>query len=141
MSATDKNKELMRRFYEEVFNQHDVDAIDEFIANDAVSHASPPDVPKGIEGAKLFFSMYFAAFPDLKITAEDMIAEGDKVATRYTMTGTHKGEFMGIAATGKQVTVTGIEITRIAEGKLVEHWEASDQMGMMQQLGVIPSPE
>ena len=131
-SATDKNKALVDRFYEEVFNQHNVDAAGEFIATDAVSHASPPGAPGGLEGAKQMFTMFFATFPDLKVTAKDMIAEGDKVAIRYTMTGTHKGDFMGIAATGKTVTITGIEIVRVAEGKVVEHWDASD---MMQQLG------
>lgn len=140
MTQTDKNKEMVKSFYEEVFNQHNAQNAEKFIAKDAVSHASPPEAPKGLEGAKQLFGMYFLAFPDMKITVEDMIAEGDKVVSRYTMTGTHKGEFMGIAATNKKFTTTGIEILRIADGKFVEHWAASDDLGMMQQLGVIPMP-
>ena len=82
--------------------------------------------------------MVRSAFPDMQATIEDMIAEGDKVAVRYTGTGTHKGELMGIPATGKQIAVTGIEIIRIAGGKMVERWEAFDNLSFMQQLGVIP---
>jgi len=140
MTTQSQNKELLRNFYSEAFNKHNVDAVGQFIATNVVSHSNPPEA-QGLEGVKQLLSMYFAAFPDLKVTIEDMIAEGDKVVARFTMTGTHKGEFMGIAATGKKVTVTGIEILRIAEGKLVEHWEAFDELGMMQQLGTIPSPE
>jgi predicted ester cyclase len=80
------------------------------------------------------------AFPDLRFTAEDIIAEGDKVAARYTMRGTHQGEFMGVAPTGNRIEVTGIDIVRFEGGKMVEHWANSDELGMMQQLGVIPAP-
>ena len=135
-----ENKELLRNFYEEVFNQHNVDAAAKFIAKDAVSHRGLPGMPKGLERAKQRLSMYFAAFPDIKITVEDMVAEGDKVVARYTMSGTHKGGLMGIAATGKKVSITGIEIIRVSAGKLVEHWGASDGLGMMRQVGAIPSP-
>lgn len=84
--------------------------------------------------------MIRAAFPDLHVTVEDMVAEGDKVVARVTMSGTHKGEFMGIAPTGKQITVGIIEILRIAGGKVVEHWNVVDSLGMMQQLGAVPAP-
>jgi predicted ester cyclase len=84
--------------------------------------------------------MFLSAFPDTKMTIEDQLAEGDKVTTRWTATGTHTGELMGIPATGKAVTVTGFDITRYSGGKSVEHWGQFDQMGMMQQLGVIPTP-
>ena len=133
-------KEKTRRFYEEVFNQHNADAADEFIATDAVSHATPPGMPNGLEGAKQLFRMYFVAFPDLHFSVENIIAEGDKVVARYTMSGTHKGELMGIPATGKTIAITGIDILRIAEDKIIEHWGISDELGMMQQLGVIPAP-
>jgi steroid delta-isomerase-like uncharacterized protein len=85
-------------------------------------------------------TMYRSAFPDMRVTIEDLVAEGDKVAARWSVTGTHRGELMGIPATGKRVTVTGIEINRFAGGKLVEHWESFDQLSMMQQLGVVPAP-
>jgi hypothetical protein len=86
------------------------------------------------------FSSLHAAFPDLHIDVEDMIAEGDKVVARVTASGTHQGEFMGIAPTGNRVEFSAIDIARIAEGKIVEHWSNSDQLGMMQQLGVMERP-
>ena len=85
--------------------------------------------------------MFLSAFPDTQMTVEDELADGDKVATRWTATGTHTGELMGIPPTGKQVTVTGMDINRLVGGKIVEHWGEFDQMGMMQQLGVVPAPE
>lgn len=88
----------------------------------------------------MFTGMFMSAFPDTKMTVEQQIAEGDKVVTRWKAQGTHKGELMGIPPTGKQVTVTGISIERIVGGMIVESWEEFDQMGMMQQLGVIPAP-
>ncbi len=97
-------------------------------------------MPPGLDGTKQALTMWRAAFPDLTVTAEEMIAEGDKVAVRTVVRGTNSGEFMGMPATGKQVTMTGIEILRIADGKVVERWGELDMMGMMQQLGVIPPP-
>lgn len=93
-----------------------------------------------MEGTKAFTGMYRSAFPDTKMTIDLQIAEGDKVTTRWTAHGTHKGELMGIPATGKQVTITGVGIDRIAGGRIVETWGEFDLMGMMQQLGVVPSP-
>ncbi len=84
--------------------------------------------------------MFRAAFPDLNITIDDQVSEGDKVVTRYTFRGTHKGDLMGIAPTGKQVTTIGISIERFVDGKVVERWEVFDQLGMMTQLGVVPPP-
>ena len=137
---TEENKALMHRFYEEISNGN-LAVVDELIAADVVEHS--PFVPgqaPGRQGTKELFTMIRAAFPDLRITVEDMVAEGDKVATRGTMSGTHKGEFMGIAPTGKQVTVGMIEILRIAGGKMVEHWHVVDSLGMMQQLGAVLEP-
>ena len=133
---SEENKALIRRFYEEVWNDKNLEAIDELVATDSVDH----DLPPGREGAKAFISMYLSAFPDTKMTIEDLLAEGDKVVTRWSATGTHTGELMGIPATGKQVTVTGLDINRYSGGKSVEHWGEFDQMGMMQQLGVVPGP-
>jgi predicted ester cyclase len=136
--STEDNKAIVRRFYEEVLNQKKRAAIEEFIDPNQVDHAAPPGISGGIEGAKQGIAMYLTAFPDLHFTVEDMIAEGDKVVSRFTVSGTHQGEFMGIPPTGKQVTATGIEIIRIAGSKFVEHWMELDALGLLQQLGVIP---
>ena len=137
--ATEENKALVRHFYEEVFNNKNQAGIDAFVAPNGIDHDLPPGLPGGIEGTKLFIGMYLAAFPDLHITIEDQVAEGDKVTTRWTTRGTHQGELMGIPPTNKQVTVTGIDINRIEGGKSVEHWLNIDTLGMLQQLGVIPT--
>jgi steroid delta-isomerase-like uncharacterized protein len=137
--STEDNKALMHRFFEEVFNQKNMAAIDEFITPNHVDHTLPPFLPTTPEGTKRAISMYLAAFPDLHLTIEDMIAEGDKVVTRFTSRGTQKRAFMAIPPTGKQVTVSSIVIARIADGKIVEQWGLDDQMGMLQQLGVIPA--
>jgi len=94
---------------------------------------------QGLEAYQQFFSMYFAAFPDAGVTIEDLIAEGDTVVVRQTFRGTHTGDLMGIPPTGKQVSGTGIQITRIANGKAVEQWFNGDDLGLMQQLGVVAS--
>lgn len=101
----------------------------------------PPELPPGPGGAKIWFNTAVSAFPDFHITPEDVIAEGERVVTHFTFSGTHDGKFMGIPATGKQFSITGIAIVRIADGKLVEWWENADVMGLMQQLGVLPTPE
>ena len=139
MSAED-NKAIIRRFYEEVFNQKKRAAIEEFVDSKGIDHALPPGLPAGIEGTKQFITMYLTAFPDLHFTVEDMIAEGDKVVARLTTRGTQQGAFMGIPPTGKQATITAIDINRIVGGKSVEHWLNMDTLGLLQQLGVIPAP-
>jgi steroid delta-isomerase-like uncharacterized protein len=137
---SEENKALQRRQTEEVFNKHNPDAVDEFFAPDYVSHNAPPGMPNDREGLKALVAMYVGAFPDLKVTSDFQLAEGDKVVMRWTARGTHTGELMGIPATGKRIEMTGISIQRIAGGKIVEEWDESDQMGMMQQLGVVPPP-
>ncbi len=136
----EENKALVRRLYEEVLNKGNLGVIDELCSADVVDHSAPPGIPSGIEGVKQMMAMYRAVFPDMHVTIEDLIAEGDKVVSRYTLRGTQKGNFMGIAPTGKQVTLTGIAIDHRVDGKVVEHWENFDQLGMMQQLGVSPPP-
>jgi steroid delta-isomerase-like uncharacterized protein len=116
------------------------DALAEVYAEDVVLHEPDEDV-RGIEGLKQFVSMIRSAIPDLRITLEDDIAEGDKVVSRWSAQGTHQGELMGIAPTSNQVLITGITIHRIEEGKIVEEWENWDALGLMQQIGAIPSPE
>ena len=132
--STEENKALVRRWFEEVVNKGNLDVLDEICAP---TYVEAGDVV-GPEGPKQYFTEIRTASPDFHITVEDMIAEGDKVAVRWTFRGTHKGEYMGIAPTGKQVTVTGITIWCIADGKFVESWENKDDLGLMQQLGVIP---
>jgi steroid delta-isomerase-like uncharacterized protein len=137
--STEENKALMRRFLDEVFNKKSMAAIDEFITPNHVDHTLPAFLPSTPEGTKRAIGMYLKAFPDLHVTVEDMIEEGDKVVTRLTSRGTQKRAFMGIPPTGKQVTVSSIVIARVADGKIVEQWGLDDQMGMLQQLGVIPA--
>ena len=138
--STEVNKASMRRFYEEAFNKKNRAAIDEFIDPTQVDHAAPPGTPGGLEGARQTVTMYLTAFPDLYFMVEDFIAEGDKVVARLTVRGTQQGVFMGIPPTGKHVTVTAIDINRMASGKSVEHWLNMDTLGLLQQLGVIPAP-
>ncbi|MFQ5901607.1 MAG: ester cyclase [Thermodesulfobacteriota bacterium] len=139
--SVEENKAIMRRWYEEVLNKGNLAVVDELIATDCVDHNPlAPELPAGLEGVKQGFTMFRTAFPDVRVTVEDMIAEGDKVVSRLTLRGTHKGEFMGIAPAGKQVTVASIDIVRIAGGKMVEHWDVIDELSMMQQLGVVPPP-
>src|SRR5712691_9453084 len=138
--STETNKASVRRFYDEVINKKNRAAIDEFIDPNYIDHAAPPGTPGGIAGAKQTISMYLTAFPDLHFTVEDIITEGDKVVARLTARGTQQGAFMGIPPTGKQATVTAIDINRYAGGKSVEHWLNMDTLGLLQQLGVIPAP-
>jgi steroid delta-isomerase-like uncharacterized protein len=137
---SEANKALQRRQLEEVFNKHNPGAVDQFFAPDYVNHNALPGMPNDREGVKAFAALYLGAFPDLKITSDFQVAEGDIVVMRWTATGTHTGELMGIPATGKQIKATGISISRVAGGKIVEDWSESDQMGLMQQLGVVPAP-
>ena len=136
--STEENKAVLRRVAEEIFNKGDLAVVDEVIAPNYVYHGSGGQEYKSPEGFKQIVTMFRTAFPDLHMTVEDMVAEGDKVAQRITIRGTHKGELMGIAPTGKQVTDTGIIIVRFAGGKEVEAWGITDLLGMMQQMGVAP---
>ncbi|HYP40332.1 MAG TPA: ester cyclase [Chloroflexia bacterium] len=138
--ASEQHKELYRRFIEECFTGGNLALVDEIIIADAVDHQAPPGAAQGVEGVKQVISMFRAAFPDLQVTVDQMIAEGDTLAGRFTMSGTHQGEFMGIPPTGKRMEITGIDVVRFENGKMVEHWGNSDDLGMMQQLGLIPMP-
>ena len=139
---TETNKAVSRRFLEEVFGKGKLNVLDEIIASDHVNSGpgTPPGLPTGPEGSKQLVTMYRNAIPDVHFTIDDQIAEGDKVWTRWTGHGTYTGELFGIPATGKSATVTGIGVDRIVNGKIVESWGIFDQFGMMQQLGVIPTP-
>ncbi len=137
MSAEEK-KAIVRRLFEELWNQGKLDVADEIFATDYIFHEPVAGEVRGPEGFKQFVSMYRIAFPDLQFRIEDQIAEGDKIVTRWIATGTHKGELMGISPTSVQVTVTGIGIARTDGGKIVEFWDNYDALGMLQQLGVVP---
>ena len=116
------------------------DALQEVYADAIVMHEPDEDV-RGIEGLTQFVSMIRSALPDLRITFEDDIAEGNKVVSRWSAQGTHQGELMGVAPTGNEVAITGITIHRIEDAKIVEEWENWDALGLMQQIGAVPSPE
>jgi steroid delta-isomerase-like uncharacterized protein len=142
MNTSDENKDISRRADEELFNRGNLSIADElfasnFVYHDPVSH----EEWRGPESVKSYATMLRVAFPDLHQTIEEQIAEGDKVAYRWTARGTHQGEFMGIAPTGNRVEMTGISIARLIDGKLEEIWENYDALGMMQQLGIVPSSE
>ena len=135
---SEANKALIRRLVEEVQNQHNVAAMDEFLAPSFVNYDIVAGLPDTLEGSKQLHRMLFAAFPDLKMTIHDQAAEGDKVWTRKTATGTRQGELFGIPATGKQVSWKIIDIMTIRHGKVTEHWVVADVMSLMQQLGAVP---
>jgi steroid delta-isomerase-like uncharacterized protein len=137
---SEENKAVVRRLIEEVWNKGNFEVADEILAPDFVANSVPPGIPPDGEGFKQFIGMYRAAFPDVHLHIEDQIAEGDMVVTRFTAHGTHQGELMGIPPTNKQITVTGIGISRIVEGRSREEWNNYDQYGMLVQLGVIPAP-
>lgn len=142
MNTSEENKAISRRADEEFFNQGNLDAAGEIFASNFVFH-DPANGEEwhGPENVKRYAAMLRVAFPDLHQTIKEQIVEGDKVAYRWTARGTHQGELMGIAPTGRRVTLTGIAIARLVDGKIEEIWENYDALGMMQQLGVIPSPE
>jgi len=131
-----QNKSICRRVFEEGFNKGDMAFADQIVAQNHVSHDpnEPPNNPQGPAGIKEIIRMYRAAFPDLRITIDEQIAEGDRVVTRWTSRGTHKGQLMDLAPTGKTATVVGMSIDRIENGKIVESWVNWDLAGLMQQL-------
>jgi steroid delta-isomerase-like uncharacterized protein len=140
---SEENKAILRRVTDEVFGQGNLDLVDELFAADYVLH--DPGIPGGeLRGPEDFkqrwVSMFRTAYPDLQLSVEDQIAEGDKVVARYTGRGTHQGELMGIPPTGNEVSVGGIIISRVSGGRVEEEWNSFDALGMMQQLGVIPPP-
>ncbi|MDP8901548.1 MAG: ester cyclase [Actinomycetota bacterium] len=140
-AMSEENKALARRWFEELFNAQNLDVADEITAQDSVNHDPLlTGLPSGPEGSKHVVNLYHGAFPDAQITVEDAIAEGDKVVTRWTGRGTHQGEFMGVAPSGNRVEVAGITINRVSGGKIAETWNIYDALGMMQQIGAMPSP-
>jgi predicted ester cyclase len=139
MSA-EENKATVHRLVEEILNKGDLDALDQYIAEEAVEHSLPPGLPPNREGFKMFFSGFRAAFPDLHYHIQDEIAEGDKVMQRVIGHGTMQGEFQGMAPTGKEGKWSEMHLVRMAGGKIVEHWATVDQLGMMVAVGLMPPP-
>jgi steroid delta-isomerase-like uncharacterized protein len=138
--VSEENKALVQRFVEEAFNRGNLDVADEIYAPGFVSHESDGPVERSPEYVKQFVGTYRGAFPNGHTTVEDYIAEGDRVAYRWTFRGTHRGELMGIPPTGEQVAITGITVDRISGGKIGEEWNNFDRLGMLQQLGAAPAP-
>lgn len=135
---SEQNKTSVRRLFEEVWNKGLVPVADELFAPSYTHHdSSTPDVGRGPEGEKKRVTLYRNAFPDIRLTIEDIIAEGETVVARWSCRGTHKGDLNGIAPTGKQVNITGVSIARFTNGKMFEGFVNWDALGLMQQLGVV----
>jgi predicted ester cyclase len=137
--STVQNKIIARRYFEDMWNKGDVAVSDELITADIVGHVSGTTL-HGIETLKQRLSTLYAIYSEPRFTIEDQMAEGDKVLTRWTFRGKHTGETMGAAPTGKQVTVTGMNLFRLTGGKITEIWLNADDLGELQQLGIIPVP-
>jgi steroid delta-isomerase-like uncharacterized protein len=141
MSVETLNKSIARRFVDEVFNKGNLSAYDELVADDYVNHNPPiAGIPGTKEGFKQAVILTRHAFPDVRVEIEDMLAEGDRVTFRDTTGATHKGNFGPIAATGKKLVWTEMHFFRVSGGKIVEHWANFDQLGILTQMGVVPSP-
>ncbi len=139
MSA-EQNKTVIQRWFDEFINKNNVALADELIDPNYVNHFLPTDAGKGPQAEKQIMDMFFSAFPDLQGNIEDLFAEGDKVAARIIWRGANSGSFMGMPSTGKQVAFASNNIFRVANGKITENWPQVDIMGLMQQLGAIPTP-
>ena len=138
--SIEQNKTLVQKWVDRI-NSKDLEGALTHLGPNYVEHSALPGMPAGVEAVRAFFSMLFAGFPDAHATILDTIAEGDKVVLRASTEGTHTGSFMGIPPTGKHAKWSFIDISRIADGKIVEHWNETDQMSLMQQLGLVPPPQ
>jgi steroid delta-isomerase-like uncharacterized protein len=134
---SEQNKTLARRWFEDLFSRGNLDVANEILSAEFVDHLTHED-ERGLEELKAYVTIYRAAFPDIQDTLEQIVAEGDKVVVRWTSRGTHQGEFMGAAPTGRHVTFTGMRLFRIAENKIAESWVNIDERGLQEQLGTAP---
>jgi steroid delta-isomerase-like uncharacterized protein len=130
----EENADLIRRLHGALLSERSVDVLDDFFAEGFVSHNNPPGLPPGVDGVKQFFATFRDAFPDAAVTIDELLVDGDRVAVATTLTGTHEGELMGMAPSGRSVAVTGIDIVRIERGRIVEHRGLTDTVGLMRQL-------
>jgi steroid delta-isomerase-like uncharacterized protein len=134
--SIEENKKIVRR-YQDIYNSNDLDGLGDVVAENLLAPKIMPGMKPGLEGAKQVHTTTLIGMPDWHTAIDDLIAEGDKVVARITMSGTHTGDFWGIPATGKRVEFTGIYIVRIADGRIVEHWGEEDGVSLLQQLGVL----
>ena len=134
-----QDAKAVRRRYHDAWNSGDLAALDEIMAADVVNHSQLPGQPDGVEGFKQALGWMRSGVPDLRVTIDATVAEGDWVSTRWTGSGTHTGVLMGIPATGKPVTVTGIDICRVSDGRIVEYWQELGMVSMLQQIGAMPA--
>ena len=138
-TEAERNKAVVRRFVEEVQNGQDAELFYELNAPDFVNLSAPPGMPSDLEGGKAFLWSFFSAFPDGRFEIDDMIAEGDRVATKKTFTGTHTGALGDVPASGNRVSIQFVDILRVRDGRIVEHWLSIDNLSFMQQIGALPS--
>jgi len=139
--ANETNEALVRRWYAEFWCKGNADAADEFVHPDFVDHQALPGTQLGIAGLKDFIRAWRIAFPDMHEVIDLMVSDGDMVIGRFRLSGTHKGEFFGIPATGRHIEITGIDMLRLRDGKIVEFWYNEDTLGLFRQLGVAPPIE
>lgn len=139
--ASEQNKAVVRRVYDEVINQEQAAVIDELYAADVVVHDPFMGVAHGVEAFKQLLGMFDVAFPHHRVTIESIIAEGDLVSVLHTHTATHTGEFMGLPGTGRQIIVNGVELFRLRDGKIAEFWRKDDDVALLAQLGMLPAPQ
>lgn len=137
---SEQNKAIVRRALEEVYSRGDLDLVDDLVAEDFVAHSSGPDL-RGREAIKQYVRSLREAFPDLHMTIDDQVAEGDKVVTRWTATGTHLGPYQKVPPTGRRGSMSGIDIDYVIDGKTVECWTISEELSLLRQLGIIPAHE
>lgn len=135
--STHDNKETLRRLYE-VFSRGNLDELERYMSTDLMDHNPNPGQRPGVEGVRELLQQYRSAFSDLRADVEDQIAEGDKVVSRVTVHGRHTGEFQGIPPTGKEFSMTLIDMVRLSDGKIVERWGVQDDLGVLTQLGAMP---
>jgi predicted ester cyclase len=138
--STEQNKERVKQAVQVFNNPETRESYFDFYDSSCVLHGYPPEMPPNVEGMRQFYRGVWAAFPDCEVVAEDLIAEGDKVAGRYVLQGTHTGEFMGIAPTGNRIAVRAAAVFRLVNGKCVERWQYFDEAGLLRQLGAMPTP-
>jgi steroid delta-isomerase-like uncharacterized protein len=134
--SIEQNKDIVRH-YQDIYNKNELQRLHEVVAEDLLTPKIMPGVPQGLEGAKAAHQIMLAGFPDYQTTIDELIAEGDKVVARITMTGTHTGSFMGVPPTGRFISFTGIYIARVVNGKIVEHWGEEDGVSLLQQMGIL----
>jgi steroid delta-isomerase-like uncharacterized protein len=138
--SLEANKNLVHRYYSEVLNGRNLAVLDDIAAPDYDEHSPFPGQPNGLEGLKARAGALLAAFQPYVFTLHDVVAEGDRVIVRWTNTATHSGPFMGIPATGREATISGIDIHLIRDGRMAEHWHVVEELQMLQQLGLLPTP-